>query len=424
MDRNLKDHFVLLSNLDNILTAYDLEGSEIDLNDQSYILDYYNKNIKETAVGKNQNPWLYWRGYGYIHQLDQIELSNAQLLQITELGLDIYLNELCIFYKNYRPIGLPLDTDSNQTYIQREYSHCVYEFDSTDNLRSYDIDSIEKFSMKYGISNIRIHTCHYGSEEYLKKQYPSLDFSSYNSCLPSLVLYINRLYNDLNKIKNVKKTFITPLWRYTNLRHMLASIMVRKDSYLSWYYFGSLDILKKNLWFDLENIDPFIVDRITSGCESLDKVYSIDNVSTKKPIELNGKNDLWKYPEGYDGYYIENILNDYYNSSFCAIVSESIFAQPFTTISEKTMIAMKCLTPFVVLGAPGTLTYLKNLGFKTFDKWWDESYDLEQNHYKRFQKIISIIDYIETLNINDTLADMQSVLEHNSQLVSSVETFQ
>jgi hypothetical protein len=69
--------------------------------------------------------------------------------------------------------------------------------------------------------------------------------------------------------------------------------------------------------------------------------------------------------------------------------------------SEKVINAMKSGRPFIVASSAGTLEYLQQHGFKTFGDFWDESYDLEENHELRLQKILTLIDYIDTLSINE-----------------------
>ena len=59
---------------------------------------------------------------------------------------------------------------------------------------------------------------------------------------------------------------------------------------------------------------------------------------------------------------------------------------------------------------------MKNDGFKTFSEFWDESYDNETDHQKRFIKIFEIIDYIESLSIEeckDMYVRMDEILKHN-----------
>ena len=57
--------------------------------------------------------------------------------------------------------------------------------------------------------------------------------------------------------------------------------------------------------------------------------------------------------------------------------------------------------PIIVVAPPYTLEYLKTFGIKTFDKWWDESYDREENHYQRIKKIFNLIDYINSKSIEE-----------------------
>ena len=74
---------------------------------------------------------------------------------------------------------------------------------------------------------------------------------------------------------------------------------------------------------------------------------------------------------------------------------------------------MMCSHPFMVLGNKNSLTELKKLGYKTFDKWIDESYDTSSD-CERFEKIIDNLKKI--ISIDDKLSwfkEMEEVLVHN-----------
>jgi len=73
------------------------------------------------------------------------------------------------------------------------------------------------------------------------------------------------------------------------------------------------------------------------------------------------------------------------------LVAETVFNDNKIHVTEKTFKPMVMKQPFMVFAGPGTLQYLKNYGFRTFDCVWDESYDLEQDHDMRLVKIINII---------------------------------
>jgi N-glycosylase/DNA lyase len=70
------------------------------------------------------------------------------------------------------------------------------------------------------------------------------------------------------------------------------------------------------------------------------------------------------------------------------------------------------------------LEYLKTYGFKTFDKFWDESYDSEENHEYRLIKILKVIDYIDNLSITSLrrLYDsLRPILEHNFEILKKLQ---
>ena len=101
---------------------------------------------------------------------------------------------------------------------------------------------------------------------------------------------------------------------------------------------------------------------------------------------------------------------------FANVVTETRYCSLMPYFSEKTIKTIAVHRPFVLVAQPGTLELLKSLGFKTFDKWWDESYDNEKDHNKRLELVYNTCREIlskdkETLSA--MLDDMQDILEHN-----------
>lgn len=111
------------------------------------------------------------------------------------------------------------------------------------------------------------------------------------------------------------------------------------------------------------------------------------------------------------------VLN-YYRDIFVDIVCETRVAGDNFFISEKTARAFVAKRPFILMGCRESLLNLKKLGFKTFSKWWDESYD-DYGERDRVIKILDVIDYISCWPIeklHKTLIEMNDILEHNYQL--------
>ena len=94
-------------------------------------------------------------------------------------------------------------------------------------------------------------------------------------------------------------------------------------------------------------------------------------------------------------------------------------------ISEKIWKAIGHSHPFIFVGPPNSLKYMKEkFGFKTFDKWLDESYDLELNDWKRWEKIRNTIYNFSTKTVEEKqqfLMDVSPILEHNQNIFLSLD---
>jgi hypothetical protein len=112
--------------------------------------------------------------------------------------------------------------------------------------------------------------------------------------------------------------------------------------------------------------------------------------------------------------------------SFLSIVTETTFFSNFPYLSEKTFKPIFCYRPFVLLGPSKCLAKLKDFGFKTFDKWWDESYDDELDHAIRLQKVYRIAETILNKNINELelmLTEMSEVLNYNKLHLENISNY-
>jgi len=101
---------------------------------------------------------------------------------------------------------------------------------------------------------------------------------------------------------------------------------------------------------------------------------------------------------------------------FLNIVTETLFNTDSIFLSEKTYKPIYMCQPFIIFGNPHSLKKLKELGYKTFDKWWDESYDKELDVNNRFKKIISILEVIAEWDMDkcfNVKNEMQDILIHN-----------
>lgn len=110
--------------------------------------------------------------------------------------------------------------------------------------------------------------------------------------------------------------------------------------------------------------------------------------------------------------------------SFLHVVTETCFWETKDHLTEKIFKPIVARQPFVLLGCANNLAYLKSYGFKTFDSWWDESYDSIQDPVERIQAVVKIIKYICSMpeeELEAMLRGMQYILDHNYNLFYSKE---
>jgi hypothetical protein len=106
--------------------------------------------------------------------------------------------------------------------------------------------------------------------------------------------------------------------------------------------------------------------------------------------------------------------------SFLFLNSETYTGADKMFLTEKTFKPIRLGMPFMTIANVGTLEYLKELGFRTFGDWFDESYDTEVDLDKRIAIIIKELKRINKIGHYDRFMmrdEMKSILEHNKRLV-------
>jgi hypothetical protein len=112
----------------------------------------------------------------------------------------------------------------------------------------------------------------------------------------------------------------------------------------------------------------------------------------------------------------------FYEKSFISIVSETYFDNNILHLTEKTFKPMIYKHPFIILGPSNFLLKLKELGFKTFDNVWDESYDQTHDHRERFHRIIQLVESISKKTFEEKkelLVKCLPSIEHNFNLLKN-----
>lgn len=107
---------------------------------------------------------------------------------------------------------------------------------------------------------------------------------------------------------------------------------------------------------------------------------------------------------------------DLNQSALWHVVSETVYYYDKLHLTEKIFKPIVSKRPFILVGATGNLSYLKKYGFKTFDKWIDESYDNEKDHTKRIDMITDELEKLCNLSpaeLTNMYDEMKEILEYN-----------
>ena len=133
-----------------------------------------------------------------------------------------------------------------------------------------------------------------------------------------------------------------------------------------------------------------------------------DEVSAKIPLEIDTQDRI----ETLEGFHTGNtFLKQNYLDSYFNIVTETCFEAGQIFLTEKIIKPLLGLQPFLVVSSPNYLKKLKELGFKTFDMLWDESYDTILDNEDRLIKIFDLITEISEWSLEECEKKYKSVLD-------------
>ena len=251
-----------------------------------------------------------------------------------------------------------------------------------------------------------------------------ITFTHYNQCMLGKL----RDYTYSNN-EDSNNTFLTEEYLQENpIREKKALILNRRLRYHRLYLLSNLiydDLLKDTLVsFDMDMVVN--VEFLNSIGHLKDQNRFItDEVFFNKTIAGYKKlEEIQKITLDYNK--LSNVIGlgyetkELYERTYFSIVTETLFDDDEWFISEKTYKPIIQLHPFVIVGSPYTLKYLKSYGFKTFDKWWDESYDNIENSNDR---MLAVYNTIETLiklpknKWNTIYNEITEVLIHNKNIM-------
>jgi hypothetical protein len=279
-------------------------------------------------------------------------------------------------------------------------------------------------STGYPKSNITIMTANmleHHSEYHIKKQSEYwYEIGEHKNWLQS---------NNINVTTNITKHFANFTSRSNWARLWLATIINKKFSHTTlqtYHYDPQRENYNLNGYLGLDDLFRFGCDIVPDAATFLidcPKTIDIDFLKT-----CDTSNSFFQHAQSYYPIQYPANLNllQYYSDIFVDVFTEANVSGNCFLATEKTWRPIIAQRPFIVLSNVGFLENLKKLGFKTFNKYWDEQYD-SYSDGGRITQIETVLDTISSWPIEhckEILEDMQPILKHNFECYNQLTTDQ
>jgi len=408
------DHFCTTDNGYTEEVAYFIDTGQV-------ISESINKDTP-----KKTNPTMIYYLNRRIKDLDNLTYSESEQQQLNSTGIDFYLWEpLC-----YATIDDPNEPnwDYHGTWNMGFYAE-FHHTQQNKNIICAELDSIYNWAKRNNLNTVKVHTCDYRTGEIDELYADRLEIV----CNDVFLQYRQRnqsLWPEKIE-KHIEKTFLSLTWRFTPSRWLTNCLLSKYSTDMVWAYKTQTDFFKlcdDTAWLPQSVLQHYPQDYqndLLTGSRRLNLQVPLSlDIKIHKAHDIEDlRGDRWpKYTANYDeanpSYmnFVTFPLRKYYDRCFVDVVAETRYAQPTANVSEKILQTMMHKTPFIMVAPAFSLEYLRHLGYKTFNDFWDESYDTEEDHANRLYKIYHLFEELDQLShkeMTDMYAEMKPILEHN-----------
>jgi len=213
-------------------------------------------------------------------------------------------------------------------------------------------------------------------------------------------------------ISQIRKTFLSLNYRYRPHRLDLF-LMFYKNNLLNSSLFTLPEKNPEGPNKFMESIDRDFLNRLNISEQELNYIQT--NIL---PLQIDKlSQDHTRHAEM--TMEIGHSTEPFYKSTMISVVTETHAYQHAIAETEKTFKPIKYKHPFIIVGAPKSLHYLRKKGYKTFSNWFDESYDDIDNHKDRIIAIGNLckeIDSWDNQRKQIFITETKNILDHNFQI--------
>lgn len=192
-----------------------------------------------------------------------------------------------------------------------------------------------------------------------------------------------------------------------------------KDKTLQTYHYDpQRENYNANGYIGVDDLFRYGCDLIPEAAKFLQSCPRTLDIEYLQDLD-NTKNSVYQHENSYYPIQHPSNLNllQYYNDVFIDVVVEPNVSGNCFLVTEKLWRPIVAHRPFIVVSNPNYLQNLRKLGFKTFDHWWSEEYDIygQADRIKLIEQLLLSMSLLTIDELSVKLNDMQEVLDHNYQ---------
>jgi hypothetical protein len=369
------------SKIPNVL--YDIPYQDIITSNKKFIFPIY-------TAGSPYN-WLRSSNTGMLEFLDNTLLEYASTGKV-------------LFYIFQGNEGFSLFDKTHEYWPVHEYNYfkLLHDFFSKKNIK---------------LKNVIYHTSNLLEKENYKT------WCDLNNINDRIFVISNSTFAEVSKtpnwfnLENIEETFESQYtYKIKSKEIKLFSCLNRRDRAHRSVLIAMLDyynLLDNNDVSHPKKDTNFIIDYWKNLHPAFEE-NKIQNLQKKLPLTLD-----------YDDFEVNwaNVwFRETYLRTWISVITETLYQDEIMSVfvSEKIFKPMIAMQPFLLVGQPRTLEFIRKMGFRTFDRWWDESYDTEFHPIKRMQKVCEILLDLKKLSKKEWLLiyrEMYDVLLHNQNFL-------
>jgi hypothetical protein len=212
---------------------------------------------------------------------------------------------------------------------------------------------------------------------------------------------IKKTFLCLNRIHRRHRVNLFLLWNFNNLV---------EDTYYTMSNRSNLPIEPENddIWRRM--LDWTLINKFEISEEYIDKIYDTLPLKIDEFIEASEMAGLY------------SAVDPYYQTSLISVVTETNFENNDVFNTEKIFKPIVHRHPFILVGPYKTLARLKEMGYKTFSDFWDESYDDIEDPTERLLKIVEVSKEIHSwddIKKKQFFYKSMSITTHNYDVLST-----